>query len=277
MIKLFLEDSLTLQQKSKVAKILNNINESTFLGKLKGILANSIVDNESKMEKLIIDSIRFNPIEILMNTENKIELYVNKEDFKLIIQKLLLKITNVKLFKIYLLYLNEYLTDDYKKELKIDEVVNFSLQDIRKIIKSPTYGVNLICFWMPYFFKRSTFKEASIEFLNLSTKITNLALEQNWWVFSFYTLTNDEFYSKYEVLLDKKQPFKSVVDRYLLLMMQENDDMKKALTSLKLYEKVGLFKIKRKYFLELLEDSETKDFAIFNLFLIGDQQVSYLQ
>jgi hypothetical protein len=274
---IFEKNTLSLDDKTTVVRVLDKIDATTLLGQLKGILASTLLKNDSMVKNFMTQSIQKAPIEIVLNRKNQIERYISKKKLKNVLYLLQNKVRDEKLLKIYFLFLNEYLSDEYKRELDLESYADFSLSEVRNIIKSPLYGVDLISFWMPYFFKRSSFKEATLEFSSISKRLSRKTIKDNWWVFSYYVLTDEQFYRSFISVLKERLPLQSNLETYLYFKMQVNPKMKKALSDLKIYNQTGLFKQKRKFFLSLLTNQDSKDFAIYNLYLLGDLKVSYLK
>ena len=150
-----------------------------------------------------------------------------------------------------------------------------SLKEIRANYQSIVYANSLSYVWAPYLYNESSNKEYSdylFKTLDLEKKILS---DQDLLLFRDVELKKDKLKKKVIQIFKKLQLDQSLFGRLINIKILEDDfyNFISATTSLKL----GLLQNqKRKLFVDLLKNSQAKKFALYNLFLIGDIDIKYL-
>lgn len=149
---------------------------------------------------------------------------------------------------------------------------NWSLNELREFVKSREYGQSGVGLWFNVLENRTTKQEVN-NFLNGVLKksaIKRMAREE-FWVFKYFYPGDDR-----RELLDKRlasyaKKSTSIHDRLILSEILEKEAIQKTLSKIDKTLARPLFKIKRDVYQEVLRSGLPSQFALYNLFLLGEK------
>lgn len=182
------------------------------------------------------------------------------------------KTKDEKLVRMLATKIADFLPTLSKKKMISTFDANWSLKELREIMASREYGGRAIGFWFHTLEGRTTKAEVD-QFLDSAIKrgvLKRLPIE-DFWLFKHYypgDARRDQLEKRFIKLIEKK---KDIVDKLIILELLEREAIKKKLASIKGHYKKATFQIKRDIYKEVLESGRPSDFALYNLFLIGEK------
>lgn len=168
--------------------------------------------------------------------------------------------------------LNFYLPQKEKKRFNSEFNGNWSLNELREIVSTRKYGQAAIGLWFNILENRTTEAEV-ISFLNRVMKrgaLTRLPYEEFWILKYFYP--GDERRKTLDNRLTQFVKKESSIHQGLILsQILEKEAIQKTLGKVNPKYNKALFKLKRDIFRDVLESGNPSQFALYNLFLLGEK------
>lgn len=167
---------------------------------------------------------------------------------------------------------NSLLPSKYKEKFESNFNSNWSLNELREITGSRLYGQFSVGLWFNVLENRTT--EAEVNRF-LDTVLRRSALrklpKQDYWILKYF-YPGDERRQKLEAKLAsvvKKDT--GVHDKLILSEILEREPIKKSMAKVDPALGRPLFKIKREIYKDVLNTGNPSEFALYNLFLLGEK------
>lgn len=165
-----------------------------------------------------------------------------------------------------------FLPNKYKDRFKSEFNGNWSLNELREVVANRKYGQSAIGLWFNVLENRTTEAEVN-RFLDRILRVKTLKklpLEEFWILKHFYPGGD-----RREVLETRLASFgksnASVHDNLILNEILDKEPIKKKLEELNPNFKKPLFMVKRDIFQSILQSGYPSQFALYNLFLLGEK------
>ncbi len=161
-----------------------------------------------------------------------------------------------------------------RKEFAEKFDVDYSLQEIRNIIKSPNKGLRYPSVWFPLLYQRVNFAEA-IEYLELSLNFLNLdeMLGEIMWLFQVYLPRDEKIREKIISKLIEFEKSSSIKHRELYFRLQENEKIRSIL--IKRGHTKPIFTQQRQFYRNLINNGHAVYYSLYRLLKLGDNQDAY--
>lgn len=153
----------------------------------------------------------------------------------------------------------------------------WSLNELRKLSTSPWYGIRYPAFWFSQLQGRVTQSELTALVDQLLTKLPAPKWnDYDLWVFSEWLPTNEAYRGQIVDAITKIKDRKEPYLQELIIRMAENSILRRILEKKEILNSKALFKLKRDFYLDLLEKGVQVDYALYQLVDIGDEDKNYL-
>lgn len=183
-----------------------------------------------------------------------------------------------KITQLFLHYIEVQSESSLYKEIIEKKGLNWSLQQMRNLAKDYTTGIKNLGFWF-YMLGKRAFKQEALTYLNdyFNDSYFKTNLSDYAWLLQYNRPSGPEFRAKL---------YKSVVDhhfkggpysQYLLIRLLEVQEIKDELIKRNRAYQRPTFIQKRNYFRNLIKRDKYLDFAIYQLYLLGDRDSKVFQ
>ncbi len=162
-----------------------------------------------------------------------------------------------------------------KRELRTEAFeVDFSLQELREVVKSPILGLRYPTVWFPYLYKRDSFNQAidyfekTLELNEVQKKIDSIT-----WLTQIHLPRESSIREKFLNKIIQMQSSVESEDKILFFLLAENETIKNNLSTQNKFK--PLFNEKREFFRELLKNGDYLYYSFYQLLKLGDEQEEY--
>jgi len=182
------------------------------------------------------------------------------------------KIEDPMITKMLVTRLTFFLPNKYKSRFKSEFNGNWSLNELREAVSNRKYGQSAIGLWFNVLENRTTEAEVN-RFLDKILRVKTLKklpVEEFWILKHFYPG------GERRAVIEKRlasfnQSRDSVHDKLILNEILSKEPIKKKLEVIDPKFKKPLFKVKRDLFQSVLQSGYPSQFALYNLFLLGEK------
>lgn len=155
--------------------------------------------------------------------------------------------------------------------------LDWSLNDLREIVKSPWYAPLFPAFW----FSQLSGRVSTSEMNDINLKLIERKKITNWdhhdlWMFSDW-MPNEE--SLRLDIIKSIETIKRSDEEYmkeLVVRLAENAIIRRLLDERKIISTKVLFKLKRDFYFKLLNGGKHIDYSLYHLIVLGDEDKNYL-
>ncbi|PIP90197.1 MAG: hypothetical protein COW01_12805 [Bdellovibrionales bacterium CG12_big_fil_rev_8_21_14_0_65_38_15] len=168
--------------------------------------------------------------------------------------------------------------DESKLPKLFDEMnTDWSLNDLREIVKSPWYAPLFPAFW----FSQLSGRVSTSEMTDINLKLIERKKITQWndhdlWMFSDW-MPNDE--TLRQDIINSIKRINDLEEDYmkeLVVRLAENAIIRRHLDEKKIIPTKVLFKLKRDYYFRLLSAGKHVDYSLYHLLVLGDEDRNYL-
>lgn len=154
---------------------------------------------------------------------------------------------------------------------------NWTLNELRKLAESPWYSIR----YPAFIFNQLNGRVSQAEIASVVEALAKRLTPEKWnindlWIFSDWLPNNDELRSKVVAAVKNISKKDELYLRELLIRLSENVVLRKELEKNGVIESKALFKLKRDFYLRLLNDGAQVEYALYQLIAIGDEDRDYL-
>ncbi|MFZ8932655.1 MAG: hypothetical protein ACO20H_06415 [Bacteriovoracaceae bacterium] len=214
--------------------------------------------------------------EIDLNSEKEAKLLL--EDITFLVNEIIKYKENKDIGNLLLHYM-ALLSDGENFKNKINEKdVNWSLQEMRVLAKDYTYGIKNLGFWFYMIGKRAFKQEALTYFTDFfNESFFKYKLSRYAWLLQYGRPLDPEFRAKFYRSVVADHMNSGIYSQYLLIRLLEIEEIKSELVKKDPYYKKPPFSLKRNFFRKLVKSGKYLDFAIYELYLLGDRDSKVFQ
>ena len=258
------------EQKKKLGKIKNPLFKNLFELSL-AVQTN----NTSWMIALSNKIIKSGPLELALTWNNQDEKVSKEEQIQLLkslVTKLKGKVGDLLVVKILVDRLVQLGQSVEYKTLLNDFDADWSLTDLREITSSLGVAQEYFDFWYAKFVNRTSENEIN-QFLKrvLNIETINKAQASQLWIFQHYLPKDQKLRENITKRFEKMWASNYFYHRYIVLRSISLEPWKRLLIKKNSEFNRALFQLERDFFHEVLETGVAVDYALFQLYRLGDK------
>ncbi|MBL6990834.1 MAG: hypothetical protein ISR65_13700 [Bacteriovoracaceae bacterium] len=256
--------------------------EATFMGLLLKALIALQIDNFGLAQKHINNLIYSDTEEIIFQIQR--HYFKSQEDFKRFYQNLLSateyiekKLKNTMLFKLYITHLASLFHHDQLISISQQYAIDWSLNTIRKILKSKNYGLKYPGLWYKILIKKAQIAEV-LKFIedaltpSLISKMHNSLFPIVQDYLTAHTQKRNAIFTRITSLIHSQKNY----DNYILLQLLKNNTVKQFVIKKRPALNRTSFQLERQFYRDTMSQGKALEFSLYNLIKLGDHDTSLL-
>lgn len=276
--KLF-DTKILLQKRVKIKKLEQSLIRHTDIFSRVALAFIYIqMDNHALADKILSSLLEKElfelTFELFVPSSHRKELLTN---FLNLLQRIDEKIKNKKLWNTFIVYLYHFADKEIQEEMLDSLDVITSPIKIRNMSESLNYGYTYPSVWFPLL-KKNFGMSLAEKYLEKSSFYTNLQQKKLslMWILQDYFPTNKQHRKIIFTAFKQLQKSKKLYNEDMLFRLLENEAFRIFLMQNDDQFKRPMFVKKRKHYKRLLEKGIARDYALYNLILLGDYNPNYL-